>query len=781
MLATTEHQPLATEQCYLAGINLSRLYTYQLEYPDPPGGWKWMYLSPKGAGQLIAGVRNGSAECGSVDCYFRLLSSSETSIWGRDLLALWRGGNSAAVQHALDSAVGLARYLSRSLAVGEGHFSPRIGYYELGLQTSPESAVLNAILMDSSTTPEQKKIAKAALALFGSVFWDNDWFPIDNDSGEGYGLTNQVQQYLQYRAQSVASAPSQPFLAAHLAEALRYPVADFKQYFSPTGAASSSTHYQNAFFQPLILNYMAFAKSGALSMSDPKWVAYSNWELSTLTPPEPRFGNLRKGYSNGDGNTEANVRTGMLATAMYPVNPTVAGNLMWAWQQSNAPARLTEDSQFVTTLAVIDPSVPPIPPQLGSTNIPGYHSVERFGFGTTNETALWFINGGYYSVGGHRHNDDGQVSIYAAGAPLSIDWNANLYSPDTPGRFMHNSVVWDSEIKRPWNADNASLTEGSLLKNPTNTEFASFHSSATATGTFTAGDGTKWTRSVRTMAFDSNFPVIYVKDTFAGPGAAVGKTLTWNMMAAGPVNTPAGLVNPVPRFSAGCQGVAGQLPSGGEVHELAGGLQRFAFTGVNWPKHASGGIDWDLYLLPGDASQKFFIGNWGHGCHSAREVSEFQAANARAFAETQHILRVHAGSSFATILLPYPKRSPATRTVEQKPCGIEIVQNGDTTCFSDAAAQFSRAAGLKVLTVYDNSEQSAFGLRLAGGPQEVALQSGRVVWTLSGSQAGRRILTMPGTWHADRQVTQTGQTYTVDFPGGLQTEPVTIVFTANPR
>ena len=93
----------------------------------------------------------------------------------------------------------------------------------------------------------------------------------------------------------------------------------------------------------------------------------------------------------------------------------------------------------MTTLAAIDPTIPAVAPHLGSINIPGYHSVGAACFGTPNETALWFINGGFYSTGGHRHADDGQVSIYAHSAPLAIDWNANLYYPQTPGRFMHNS------------------------------------------------------------------------------------------------------------------------------------------------------------------------------------------------------------------------------------------------------------------------------------------------------------------------------------------------------
>ena len=402
----------------LTGINLSRLYTYQLVYPDPPGGWQWLYLSPAGSAQLQSWVQNGTAVCGTPTCYAKLLNNSEGSGAGAALVSMWQGNSAAAVQTALNSATSLAQELVHALAAGDNHFDQTLGYYGLGLASSPETVVLNAILMNPNTTPAQKTLAKAELALFGSIFWDDDWFPIDNNSGESVGLANQVQQYLEYRAQSVFSDPSQPFLSAQLSTAVSYSAADFAAYFSSTGAAAGSTHYQSAFFEPLILNYMNPVTQGYLSMSDPKWAAYANWELSIQTPPEPRFGNIRKGYSNGDGNTEADVRTGMLGTALYPANPSLAGNLMWAWQQSNSATHLTEDAQFVTTLAVIDPTIPAVAPQLSSINIPGYHSVERFNFGTPQETALWFINGGFYQLGGHRHFDDGQVSIYALSAPL---------------------------------------------------------------------------------------------------------------------------------------------------------------------------------------------------------------------------------------------------------------------------------------------------------------------------------------------------------------------------
>ena len=782
-------EPIANDQNTLTGINLSRLYTYQLVYPDPPGGWQWLYLSPAGAAQLQSWIQNGTPVCGTPNCYATLLNNSEGSGAGNALVAMWQAttpaAGQAAVQAALNSTTALANSLVHALVYGDNHFDPMLGYYGLGLQSSPQLVVLNAILVNPNATPAQKTLAKAEMALFGSIFWDDDWFPIDNNSGESVGLANQVQQYLEYRTQSVLSDPSQPFLSQQLPVALSYSSADFSAYFSPTGAAAGSTHYQSAFFEPLIINYMDQATPGLLPLTDPTWAAYANWELSIQTPPDPRFGNPRKGYSNGDGNTEADVRTGMLGTALYPVNPSLAGNLMWAWQQSNTPAWLTEDAQFVSTLAVIDPAIPAVVPQLASTNIPGYHSVERFGFGTPQETALWFINGGFYQAGGHRHFDDGQVSIYALSAPLAIDWNANLYYPETPGRFMHDAIAYDSELPQLWSADQPSLSSaGNLFQNPTNTEFGAFTKSATSTGTFTAGDGTVWTRSVRTMAFDPAYPIIYVTDQFAGPSAGTGKTLTWNLMATGAVSTPAGSVTPVTRFSAGCQSPAGALPSNGNVAALNTGLNRFNFTGVAWRQHPAGGINWDLFTVANDATQQFMIGNWGHGCHPVREASEFQQANGVPFSETQHILRVHDTGAFTTILMPYAKTATPARTVTQQACGTQVVQTTlsgvETTCFSGSAAQYSNGITSSILTVYDGTTQSAFGATAAGGPQEVALSPTQIVWTISGVEAGTRTLTLPAGWKPTTQLAQNGNTFTASFSGGPQTAPVTYTFVPAP-
>jgi hypothetical protein len=775
LLSPAAHQPIADDQNSLSSINLSHLFTYQLTYPDPPGGWQWLYLEPAAAQQLIGWIRNGTSKCGSVNCYYELLRNSDPTADGRALLNIWQGDSTAAIQTGLNVAISLAKAITDNLATGDNRWYQPFESYQIGLYTTPLSPLLNGILMDIHSTTSQKSMAKAMLALFGCLFWDDDWTPIDDRSKGGLGLSDQYEMYFQFRTHAVAAAPSNPYLALKLPTAISYTTNEFKEYFSPTGAAAASTHYQSAFLVPLLLNYQALSLDGYLSMKDPKWAAYANWELSILTPPEPRFGNIRKVYSNGDGNTESTARPGMLAAALNGVNPGLASNLMWAWQQSNRSDLLTEEP-YSSSLAFINPTIPAVMPQLGSINIPGYHSVERHGFGTPHETVTWFINGNFYSTGGHRHNDDGQVSIYAHSAPLAIDWNANLYNPNTGGRFMHNSIVFDSELKHPWSADNASLADAyTLMKNPTNTEFGAFGNSTTATANFTAADGTVWTRLVRTMVFNPSYPIIYVTDKFAGPGAAAGKTLTWNLMADGRVSTPAGWITPVSRFSPGCQNPAGALPSNGPVNPLSSGLQAFGFTGTDWPRHATRGIDWDLFTLSNTATQQFFIGNWGHGCHPEREQAEYKAANGTPFRESQHILRIHDTGPFTTIILPFRKTEPPARAVTQQNCGVQIVQDAQTTCFNDSVAVYSNGT-THILTVYDNSTQSAFGVSVSGGPQEVIMQPGQVRWTMSGISLAARSLNLSGSWHPSQNVTKNGNTFTYAYQGGAQAAPVTIVF-----
>ena len=130
---------------------------------------------------------------------------------------------------------------------------------------------------------------------------------------------------------------------------------------------------------------------------------------------------------------------------------------------------------------MIDEEAPFKDPALGNASFPGWYSVLRYGWGTENETALWFINGDFYRD--HRHHDYGSLVLYALGAPLSIDWGS-MYSPHVPGGFMHNIVLPQSSIKHPWDQDKAPLDVGEAWKESRQDAFLSFNTAAHAKASF---------------------------------------------------------------------------------------------------------------------------------------------------------------------------------------------------------------------------------------------------------------------------------------------------------
>src|SRR5439155_207099 len=100
-----------------------------------------------------------------------------------------------------------------------------------------------------------------------------------------------------------------------------------------------------------------------------------------------------------------------LGTANMPVQQQgyrdFCSRLMGAWQASGKP----QSGFFGTTLLTIDDTLPAGDPQLGDATFLGYYSVLRHGWGTPDETAVWIVNGDFYTD--HRHEDHGSVVIYA--------------------------------------------------------------------------------------------------------------------------------------------------------------------------------------------------------------------------------------------------------------------------------------------------------------------------------------------------------------------------------
>jgi hypothetical protein len=380
-----------------------------------------------------------------------------------------------------------------------------------------------------------------------------------------------------------------------------------------------------------------------------------------------RFGGLRKIVAIGDGSTEGSVMYGQLATGFADARPELSARLMGAWRAGGNVHGRFQGSSYLK----IDEDLPFTDPALGSATFPGWFSVLRSGWNNPNETAVWITGGEYYRD--HRHSDNGSVVIYALGAPLSIDWGP-IYYPHVHGGFMHSLVLPESATGHPWDQDNAPLDAGERWHAVGQEALENGADSAYVRSRYRMGDDLQWMRSIRLIHSLPDVPIIAIRDEFTGKRAEVPKILTFNLMAAGPVSTPAGAARPPERTHARETHNPGkpghELPSAGKIFELPAGVNRLGFTGQAWKAHATGGIDFDLYLASDTAAQAH-IGNWAHLWHPSTEQAQFRAANeSERFEERQHILRIRGRGAFTTLIVSWRKG--------HRPDGLNVSREDDT-------------------------------------------------------------------------------------------------------
>ena len=179
-------------------------------------------------------------------------------------------------------------------------------------------------------------------------------------------------------------------------------------------------HYVGASFAPTLNTLMQLKQRGFQDRfsTEPRLARFAEFYMHLMTPPEPRVGGKRVLLALGDGSIEPSEIFGMLGTAFRDADPKLSSRLMGAWHANGKP----HSGFFGTTLLKIDEGLPRSDPALGDAEFPGYFSVLRHGWGTPNETAVWFVNGDHYQD--HRHNDHGSIAIYALGQPLSVNWSS---------------------------------------------------------------------------------------------------------------------------------------------------------------------------------------------------------------------------------------------------------------------------------------------------------------------------------------------------------------------
>jgi hypothetical protein len=478
---------------------------------------------------------------------------------------------------------------------------------------------------------------------------------MDNPSGINLGTPNMPVQQSGFRDQFSLLLSGHPAMQGRAAQAEGRVHHTLTTDINEHGSHMSSVHYIGAGIGPTLTLMQQLRQAGRQDFfrDEPRVAKFADFLMNCVTPPEPRFGGRRRLISVGDGSTEPSELFGQLGTGLAANDPGRSRRLMRMWRDQGRP----HSSFHGTTLLKIDEGLLDEPAPLASANFPGYFSVLRTGWGTPNETAVWFVNGNHYWD--HSHADQGEVVIYALGAPLSLDWGST-YEPRVDGAFAHSVALPERLIGHPWDKPNPLLNTGIGWGTfaGTKTSQEAFHADPRggwARARMRSPDGSfTWARAVSLAMLAADLPVIALQDTFEGDGGA--KVFTLNLAAEGDVEAPSGRVTPTPRIW-GYNQVAGdrkELPSAGPVFPLPAGLSRLRFTGQNWKTHPAGGIDFDVYVLSGH-EQRAQVGNWAHAWHPGSEARLFEEANGRPFEERQHILRIRGEGPFRVLLVPRPK------------------------------------------------------------------------------------------------------------------------------
>jgi hypothetical protein len=683
-------QNIARQMNLHGGINLNKVYRYQTDFPDPPAGQP-LFMPRAAVDSVVARVRSDP------DYYHRLYEAEPTA---RPLLDMWRDPSGRKREELAASIAATAHDLLDALVNGDGIYDFRFHYWHGGLEMTRQAVWINAVLPD--------RRAKAAAALFASVLWDSDFVPLFEGHGLNLGTANMPVQQNQYRdLYALMNVGRTPSSASDPLVALRA-LANLRQTVNDSGAPMGSTHYIGASMGPLLTTLQQLQTAGAADAfrDEPRLARFAEFYLNLLTPPEPRFGGDRKVVCIGDGSTESSELYGQLATGFAASDPALSARLMAAWWHSGA----MHSGFHGSTILKIDENLPVANPHLGDATFPGWFTVLRNGWGTRNETAIWLVDGDFYRD--HAHEDNGTVVIYALGAPLSLDWGS-MYSPQSPGAFMHSIAVPETALPFPWDTTTTPLAQiGFRWQNATQQAFESFPSSACVRATYETKGATptRWTRTVYSIHPDENNPIIVLQDNLEGP-----HVLTLNLMAD--LESPA----------------------------------RPSFTG-QWL------INFDLYTFTAAPAQTVMRA-WSHHWHPNREENEFAKANGRPFEERQSILRLRTTGASTFLLLPWSKDRPRDASVHHDGARTTISWSGATAVLDPDCYSYTQGT-TTILTAFGPAPCHAGGIGVAGGATEIRIQPDRTTITAHGS-AGMRSITLPGS--APRSL---------DYKGGL---PMTVI------
>lgn len=663
LLAPEKTQPIGIAMNQISGLgNVIESYSTKPAKIVPAFYEAAIYMSGDNISRLCKKVKDDVA-------FYKELCAIDGSL--KPVFDAWRFTDSA--KGLIRSLINASELLQVQYRKGEGTYTFKYRYW-MGTNLFKSYAFQIACLFADKNiviSASDKKKLEGFIAMMARIVWDDNNVPLIDSAGVNFGPANMAFQYRNngrfFFALLLANDPEFSDRAHHVLQMIKD---DIDEAVYNNGSSFGSPHYIQATLEPLLFSMLQLKNAGMTDLfrSNKKIKDFARFYMTLVTPPSVRFQLNRKLISFGDGSEESAPAFALLGTGFADIDPLLSKQLMTLFFYG--PPRST---LFGTISLAVDLSVNPRELlNITTANYTGYMSHYRSGINTDNESALWVLNGnGFYD---HRNDDAGEIAIYALKAPLSLSRSSFYYPAATDARIR--SVVVPERLFPEWKLSDQPIAERSLTNRTwplsDNIAFANLGNSATSTSKMEMKDGTIWFRKINWIVTQGQLPVIVFYDSISGKGENI-----WSMpmMSEGPVNTPAGLINPVKKIYT--NNALKQLPEATEVKLLKPGLNRFVFTGQNWSLHPEKGINWDLYTYS-KSSIDFTLSDWGTTWQNTKELNEFRKSNKRQYSEEQQILRLRSNRPFFNILLPYGKdQNPYNNSVSSSAAGLIRVKQGD--------------------------------------------------------------------------------------------------------
>ena len=637
-------QPIAVELNKISGL-ASRIDQYAIKpiYFVPQFYQGAIYLSEKKIQQLIQRVKTDPEFCKE---QIRIDGSC------KPVFDNWRYPDSA--KSFINNIINRANALRENYKTGDGSYNSDFRYWTGARFFKGYTTMISCLFADKNLiiSPQQKKRLQQFVGMMARIMWDDDNVPLFDSAAVNLGPANMPVMYRNngrnFFALLAANDPEFKNRAIDIGKNFEQ---DIEASIYPNGPSFGTPHYTQPTIEPTLLSMLQLKQAGVVDYfkKEKRIKNFIDFYSTLLTPPSVRFSGNRKLISFGDGSEESAALFALLSAGFEDIDTLLSNSLYHIFE--NGPRRLSIFFSVALTTDINHDH--PAIFKTASSNYNGYLSHFRSGLNTNNETALWILNGdNFYD---HRNDDAGEISIYALKAPLSLSRSCFYYPSVTDARMR--SVVVPEDIFPEWNKSNQSITQRSLTNrtwpSSDQTEFAVLGNSVFSSSLMKMKDK-EWRRRVVMINIIKEQPIIIFYDSINNAQPNI-----WSMpfMSEGSITTPAGIVTPQGKMY-GNKDKFLQLPDATAEQNINSGLNKFSFTGQNWPQnlHATNGINWYLYTVSNKPSS-FTLSQWTNNWQNSVEVAEFIKTNGKPYEETQQILRIKNTTPFFNVLLPYFKGS----------------------------------------------------------------------------------------------------------------------------